>query len=134
MTTRYDAYPEHPLYGVPQEVLDVAREVMDEAVEVRDVTESVSHPLADAVVSQLVQAGYITWPGKGVKHIHGVESSEERERRAFDTEPTISKYPLVRWPKHAFPPGDPGFDKDGGTLDFGVENVSHVVLPEAIDP
>jgi hypothetical protein len=49
-------------------------------------------PMADAVVMRLHEAGFITWPGKGVAHIH------------------------------AFPPGDPGFTKDGGTLDFGVES------------
>jgi hypothetical protein len=87
--TRYDDYPDHPLYGVPQAVLDAAREVMDEAVEVEGISDGLSHPLADAIVMRMHKAGFITWPGKGVAHIH------------------------------AFPPGDPGFTKDGGTLDFG---------------
>jgi hypothetical protein len=90
--TRYDDYPDHPLYGVPQAVLDAAREVILEALEWSDVSESMVEPMADAVVMRLHEAGFITWPGKGVAHIH------------------------------AFPPGDPGFTKDGGTLDFGVES------------
>lgn len=122
--TRYDEYPEHPLYGVPQDVLDAARSVLDGAAEWKDVMQSMVEPLADAVVMRLHEAGFITWPGKGVAHIHDVvRTPEEWEQHQFDTEPVISKYPLVRWP------GDPGFDKDGGVLDFGVENVDHVVLP-----
>lgn len=62
--TRYDAYPDHPLNGVPQEVLDVARIATDAAEMTKDLYEGHSRALADAVVSHLHGAGFITWPGK----------------------------------------------------------------------
>lgn len=76
MTTRYDAYPDHPLYGVPQEVLDAAREVMAEAVECHDVSAELADPLADAVVMSMHKGGFVTWPqepaGDVLHHSTGV--------------------------------------------------------------
>lgn len=58
--TEYDEYPEHPLAGVPQAVLDVARSVLDQAVDLGDVPDrSEAHPIADAVVMRLKLEGYL---------------------------------------------------------------------------
>lgn len=60
--TRYDEWPNHPLAGVPQEILDVARAVTDEAADVcHDIDPELSWPLADAIVLQLHVAGHLTW-------------------------------------------------------------------------
>lgn len=59
--TRYDDYPDHDLFGVPQEVLDVARDVLDGVASWNDVDPDDAHPLADAVVAALHRAGYLTW-------------------------------------------------------------------------
>jgi len=60
--TRYDEYPHHPLNGVPQEVLDVARKVLNEAALYRDVDAEFADGIADSVVSELLDAGFLTWP------------------------------------------------------------------------
>lgn len=57
--TEYDAYPDHPLCGVPQEVLDVARKPVRDAAERHDVDSDVADPIADAVVAQLAEHGYL---------------------------------------------------------------------------
>jgi len=60
--TRYDAYPDHPLCGIPQMVLDVARATLHEhAREIRMDPEDVE-PIADAIVADLVRTGYINKP------------------------------------------------------------------------
>lgn len=59
MTTRYDEFPNHPLAGVPQEVLDCAREVV-RTVAVEDVhLATLADSLADAVVAELRIKGFI---------------------------------------------------------------------------
>lgn len=58
--TRYDAYPDHPLYGVPEETLEVAREVLRGGVLTKDVEEEHADALADAVVAELREAGKLT--------------------------------------------------------------------------
>lgn len=56
--TEYDEYEGHPLAGVPQEVLDVAREVvLDERAALGGVDEAAA--LADAVVLALKEAGHL---------------------------------------------------------------------------
>lgn len=50
----YAKYPDHPLCGVPQEILDAAREVLDGAVVWKDIADEHAHPLADAVVMNLL--------------------------------------------------------------------------------
>jgi len=64
VVTLYDNYPNHPLNGVPQRVLNPAREVMAGAVVWKDVAEEAADPLADAVTMALLEAGFITWEGK----------------------------------------------------------------------
>lgn len=73
MPTRYDAYPDHPLCGVPQEILDAAREVMAGAAEWKDVDPEMVEPLADAVVAALrpwlpVGGTPVHAPGCGQNH------------------------------------------------------------------
>jgi hypothetical protein len=63
--TEYDEHPEHPLSGLPQEVLDVARHVLDDPIIAKCIESGMAHPLADAVVAALRQAGYIRQPGGG---------------------------------------------------------------------
>jgi hypothetical protein len=46
----YDAYPDHPLNGVPQAVLEAARKVTAEAGRWKDLDPEVADALADAVV------------------------------------------------------------------------------------
>ena len=61
--SRYDDYPGHPLYGVPEELLEVAREVMREAAMWKDVNPDYADALGDSVVAELLEAGYrITGP------------------------------------------------------------------------
>lgn len=57
--TVYDDYPNHPLAGVPQEVLDVARRVLTDAITWHDVDPHFAKPIADSVVLALVEAGYV---------------------------------------------------------------------------
>jgi hypothetical protein len=60
--TRYDEVPGHPLAGVPQEVLDVARRVLNDAANYdREVDPNVCDPMADAVVMALREASYLNW-------------------------------------------------------------------------
>lgn len=49
----------HPLSGIPQECLDVARQVMRDAAAINDVDKHLADPLADAVVMALVQSGWL---------------------------------------------------------------------------
>lgn len=60
----YADFPTHPLCHVPESVLEVARDVMRQAIVWKDVDVDMAEPLADAVVADLVEAGYITWPGR----------------------------------------------------------------------
>lgn len=55
----YDEYPGHPLYGVPLAVLKAAREVTGEAAIWNDIDADMVEPLADAVVMNLLESGYI---------------------------------------------------------------------------
>ncbi len=57
--TRYDDYPDHPLCGVDQEILDCARESIYPAVKTKDVDADMADPIADGVVSALRQRGYL---------------------------------------------------------------------------
>lgn len=50
----YDNYPNHPLCGIKQEILDAAREVMEGAVIWKDVDPDMADPIADAVVMALL--------------------------------------------------------------------------------
>jgi len=59
--TEYDEFEDHPLAGVPQEVLDVARAVTAEAAQWDCVAVDEADPVADSVVAQLHRAGFITW-------------------------------------------------------------------------
>lgn len=52
--SRYDAFPDHPLCGVPDEILTAARAVMEGAVIWKDVAPDTAEPLADAVVMGLL--------------------------------------------------------------------------------
>lgn len=56
--TRYDDYPEHVLYGVPQDVLDVARRAMEGPVVWKDVDPDMAEPIADSIVAAFIEAGY----------------------------------------------------------------------------
>lgn len=51
---RYDEFPDHPLHGVPQAVLDAARAQVASAVAYNDVDAQIADPLADAVVAALL--------------------------------------------------------------------------------
>ena len=57
--TEYDDYPGHPLEGVPQATLDVAREVLKQAVEYGDVVAEEADAIADSVVSRLAEEGLL---------------------------------------------------------------------------
>lgn len=57
--TVYDDYPNHPLAGVSQDVLNVARSVVRDAFDWGSLDRDDAEPLADSVVSALVQAGYV---------------------------------------------------------------------------
>jgi hypothetical protein len=57
--TEYDEWEGHPLNGVPQEVLDLARRVMRECAQYGFLDPDDSAPIADAVVMTLHQAGRI---------------------------------------------------------------------------
>lgn len=50
MATDYAAYPDHPLHGVPDEILQAARDMMRGAVIWGSVDTQMADPLADAVV------------------------------------------------------------------------------------
>jgi hypothetical protein len=52
----YDGFPNHPLNGVPDAVLQVAREVTAEAVRCKDVDPDIADALADAVISAALPA------------------------------------------------------------------------------
>lgn len=56
--TRYDDYPDHPLYRVSQDVLDVARRAMNEVAEYKDVDPDMAEPIADSIVMAFILAGY----------------------------------------------------------------------------
>lgn len=59
--TRYDSVPGHPLAGVPQATLNVARAVLGNAqdVDLNDTDER--NALADHVVLALLEEGYLGW-------------------------------------------------------------------------
>jgi len=52
--SRYDDYPDHPLCGFPESVLEVARESLQGAVEWGDISEDMRDPIADAMVMALL--------------------------------------------------------------------------------
>jgi len=61
MMTDYSQYPAHPLAGIPQEVLDIARDYLQKCVIEGDLDNP--HPeivesIADSVVLLIVEAGY----------------------------------------------------------------------------
>lgn len=61
--TRYDSYPDHPLHGVPQSILDIVR---NEIRTIRDngdieITEDMIEPVSDAIVAKLVEADRIRY-------------------------------------------------------------------------
>lgn len=56
---RYNAYPGHPLFHCPVEILEVARRVMQGAALEGDVDRDTYEQIGDSVVSALRTAGYI---------------------------------------------------------------------------
>lgn len=58
---RYAEVPDHPLNGVPQDVLDAARVPMCEALTTKDVNVENAYPLADAVLSAALPALLRWW-------------------------------------------------------------------------
>lgn len=52
--SRYDAFPDHPLCGVPDEILAAARQELSSAAVWGDVRDDMVEPLADAVVMSLL--------------------------------------------------------------------------------
>jgi hypothetical protein len=87
--TRYDDYPNHPLYRVPQEVLDAVRENLLGAVQCGDVRltdgDGMLEPLADASVLAIVEAGFdIMWKANcqaSIRHGPGHQSRARCNRR-----------------------------------------------------
>ena len=63
--TEYDKYSDHPLHGVPEEVLKVARDQMAEAGSEFGMDAGDVESVADAIVSALNTHGYITWTAGG---------------------------------------------------------------------
>ena len=61
-SSRYADFPDHPLRDVPQSVLDVARKPVRDAAEYKDVDPEMADSIADAVVAQLAQHGYLKLP------------------------------------------------------------------------
>jgi hypothetical protein len=49
---KYAGYPDHPLHGVPQAVLDAGRTATREAAGVNDLNEVNAGPIADAVIQR----------------------------------------------------------------------------------
>lgn len=49
-------FPDHPLFGVPQEVLDAARGAMATAIEAKDVDAEQAEMIADVVVIECLPA------------------------------------------------------------------------------
>lgn len=80
--TRYDDWPEHPLFGVPAAVLAVARTVMADAAQTGDVDADMADPLADAVVLELRRAGHITWDIQGPSGPEPVSVGSAHDARA----------------------------------------------------
>ena len=64
--SRYDAFPNHPLCGVPQEILDAARHVMSEAAASNDVDPDMVDPIADSVVMGLLP--WLHWDAQRKEH------------------------------------------------------------------
>jgi hypothetical protein len=60
--SRYTDYPDHPLRDVPQAVLDVARKSVGELVPYKEIDAEMVDPIADAVVAQLAEHGYLKLP------------------------------------------------------------------------
>lgn len=54
MANQYDDYPDHPLHGIDNKILEAARRVMRDAVTWKDVDPEMAEPLADAVVMNLL--------------------------------------------------------------------------------
>jgi hypothetical protein len=59
----YAKYPEHVLNGVEQAILDAARRATNDAADVGDLDPELAHPLADAVVLRIIEAGYVIYRG-----------------------------------------------------------------------
>lgn len=55
----YSKFPKHPLCGVPQEILDAGRKATKGAVERKDLRADMAHPLADAVIAEVIAAGFV---------------------------------------------------------------------------
>jgi hypothetical protein len=55
INTDYAQYPDHPLHGIPQEILDAARAVTDAAIISCDISPEESHPIADGVVAAVIR-------------------------------------------------------------------------------
>lgn len=54
--TVYDRYPEHPLHGVPAEVLAAARSAASDAATWKDIDFTDIEPVADAVIATALQS------------------------------------------------------------------------------
>lgn len=59
MTNDYANYPSHPLYNVPEEILDAARQELRGAAFCGDVDSDLADPIADAVVMSLLP--WLSW-------------------------------------------------------------------------
>jgi hypothetical protein len=53
-TSRYASWPNHPLAGIRQSVLEDAHRVLLDAVDCKDVAPGMAEPIADAVVMKLL--------------------------------------------------------------------------------
>lgn len=62
--THPDRVAGHPLTGVPEDVLLVAREAVGAFDETDSWDDDVVRELGDAVVANLTSRGYVTWPGR----------------------------------------------------------------------
>ncbi len=55
---RYREYPGHPLYEVPQGVIDSARSITRDAGVWKDMDAAFAEPIADAVVARIIERGF----------------------------------------------------------------------------
>ena len=62
--TRYDNNHNHPLCGVPQDVLDCARAALSIAADDKVLDHDEVESVADMIVSYLHEDGYITWENR----------------------------------------------------------------------
>lgn len=83
---RYRDYPDHPLHNVSGDVLDVARRVLLDAAVWKDVDKDMAIPIADAVIAELIEAGFVVVPHPKTTYLADLIEQSKCALRSFDSQ------------------------------------------------